>query len=278
MDSTLSAVAKDIPNQLRLLAPPALIGLAGYGYVLTNLCKNKGRVNARTFEMPDLLVAIVLLGFFGMMTVANWPNPQTPAPAFNVNQLIPSSMVMLGIAAGAGGFLAYRGADVGGMFGLSRTSPLRTIGFAVLFLVAAFPVMEVVSLTGIYFLGGSAEEQPLITLFRTEAEHGHHSAVIKMLIVGAVLAPITEEFLFRAFFYGIFKRYMGAIGAAVTSAAIFGAFHMNLASLAPLFVFALCLTLAYERTGSLLTPICMHALFNSSTLLLLYVQARSVPA
>ena len=39
-------------------------------------------------------------------------------------------------------------------------------------------------------------------------------------------------------------------------------------------VFALCLTLAYERTGSLLVPIGMHALFNFTSLSLIYLQAR----
>ena len=54
----------------------------------------------------------------------------------------------------------------------------------------------------------------------------------------------------------------------------------------PLFVLALGLGIVYERTGSLLAPICMHAVFNGfSTLMLFHValqgpdhpEARSPP-
>jgi membrane protease YdiL (CAAX protease family) len=50
---------------------------------------------------------------------------------------------------------------------------------------------------------------------------------------------------------------------------------MNVPSLPGLFVLALCLTLAYEASGSLLVPIGMHALFNLSQLVALYVQATA---
>ena len=43
-----------------------------------------------------------------------------------------------------------------------------------------------------------------------------------------------------------------------------------------IFVFALCVTLAYERTGSILVPIGMHALFNFTSLLALYLNATGV--
>ena len=47
----------------------------------------------------------------------------------------------------------------------------------------------------------------------------------------------------------------------------------SLTSLPGLFLLAVALTLAYERTGSLPVPITMHALFNAISLGVMYLQA-----
>ena len=65
--------------------------------------------------------------------------------------------------------------------------------------------------------------------------------------------------------------------AALLTSALFALVHVNLASLPALFYLALCLTLAYEWTGSLLVPITMHALFNTVSLVGLYVTSRTSP-
>jgi membrane protease YdiL (CAAX protease family) len=62
---------------------------------------------------------------------------------------------------------------------------------------------------------------------------------------------------------------MGGVGAAVISAGLFAAMHLSVSSLPALFVLALCLTLAYEATGSLLVNIFMHGLFNLWNLLVM---------
>jgi len=70
------------------------------------------------------------------------------------------------------------------------------------------------------------------------------------------------------------KRFLGPVPAGFLSAMLFAASHSNLGSLASLFVLAVCFLLAYERTGSLLVPVGMHALFNSLNLLAIFGQAR----
>ena len=72
----------------------------------------------------------------------------------------------------------------------------------------------------------------------------------------------------------MWKRYFGAVPSGFLSCLLFAAFHTSLTALAGLFVLAVCLNLAYERTGSLLVPIGMHALFNFVSLLFLYTQAQ----
>ena len=123
-------------------------------------------------------------------------------------------------------------------------------------------------------LRGHTEPQPLVELFRAVAQRGDGAAMLKILIAGAVLAPVCEEFLFRGFFYAVGKRYLGPLASGFITALLFAAIHQSLSAFAGLFVLAACLTLAYERTGSLLVPIGMHALYNFTSLLFIYLMAR----
>jgi membrane protease YdiL (CAAX protease family) len=98
-----------------------------------------------------------------------------------------------------------------------------------------------------------------------------------MLLLAVVVAPVAEETIFRGYIYGVLKRYFGGIGAGLFSAALFAGLHLNVAALPALFVLALCLTLAYEATGSLLVNIFMHGFFNLSMLLTMLYLAGHPP-
>jgi uncharacterized protein len=103
-----------------------------------------------------------------------------------------------------------------------------------------------------------------------------HSPLLRVLYVllATVIAPVTEEFLFRA---GLFRYCRGRLPrwlALLLPALIFGALHLtrapleSLSSLGPLVVLGIILSLAYERTGRISTAIIAHALFNLTTVLL----------
>jgi membrane protease YdiL (CAAX protease family) len=81
-------------------------------------------------------------------------------------------------------------------------------------------------------------------------------------VLAIVIAPFAEEFIFRFFLYGVLKRYFGRGIGLILNALLFGAVHVHLPSLGPLFVLGSCFTLAYEWTGSILVSMTMHALFN----------------
>ena len=53
-----------------------------------------------------------------------------------------------------------------------------------------------------------------------------------------------------------------------SSAIVFGALHGNYVAFLPLVAFGVILSLAYERTGSILVPMVAHSLFNLNTILL----------
>ena len=114
--------------------------------------------------------------------------------------------------------------------------------------------------------GIEAEKQDLIDLF---ANAKSPALLAFMIVLAAVIAPITEELLFR---WGIF-RYARTRAprwiALLLPGVLFGALHANLASFAPLVALGIIFSLAYERTGRIGTTIIAHGLFNLNTIVLI---------
>ena len=77
-----------------------------------------------------------------------------------------------------------------------------------------------------------------------------------------VFAPIAEELFFRGIVFNAWLREAGRTWAYVGSAALFAAIHLSLESLLPIFLLGLALAWVYQRTGTLLAPITMHATVN----------------
>jgi membrane protease YdiL (CAAX protease family) len=94
------------------------------------------------------------------------------------------------------------------------------------------------------------------------------------IVVPAVvlLAPIAEEVFFRGIVFNAWLREGGRTWAYVGSSVLFAAIHLSLVSLVPIIALGVALAWAYERTGTLVTPIVMHAVVNglSVTIALLY--------
>ncbi len=85
-----------------------------------------------------------------------------------------------------------------------------------------------------------------------------------VLIVNAIaVAPILEEFIFRGYIYGVVRDYTDRFFACLVTAMLFALVHVNLAAIAPLFLFAIFLTFFYEVSGSLWVAIGIHAGFNA---------------
>lgn len=94
--------------------------------------------------------------------------------------------------------------------------------------------------------------------------------VVVGLWIGAVgVAPIAEEFFFRGllqtFLAGIVRNRWLAIGL---TAIVFGMVHLSQPhTITALTMLGVLLGYAYERTGALVPPILIHAVFNLKTLI-----------
>jgi membrane protease YdiL (CAAX protease family) len=82
------------------------------------------------------------------------------------------------------------------------------------------------------------------------------------LLALVIVAPLTEELLFRGLIlHGFLSRY-GVRKAILTSAVLFGAFHLNPWQLLPATVIGMVFGWWLVRTGSLIPCIAGHAVFN----------------
>ena len=246
-----------------------------FGGLLGGIRHEGGKVRAKTYDLPELLISLVLGGFFAALVVKSVLRADpADAPKVTLDQVLPNAALFAVMFVGIALFLRFRGIDITRALGLDRVPFARAVAIGFGLILAAFPLVLCAGFIMQIVLRKEAQEQELVTLFKQVAHESNRFGVSQIFFAGAVIAPICEEFLFRGFFYVVFKRYVGAVASALLTAALFAAFHVNLAAFPSLFVLALCLTIAFETTGSLLVPITMHALFNGAQLGYLYYITR----
>lgn len=98
-------------------------------------------------------------------------------------------------------------------------------------------------------------------------------AVVAFLIV-AGLVPVVEETFFRGFVYGGLRGRMSTRWAMFLGALVFALLHFSLDRLIPILVLGWALAWLYERTGSLVPGVILHAA-NNAFALAVYWMAKS---
>jgi membrane protease YdiL (CAAX protease family) len=160
-----------------------------------------------------------------------------------------------------------------------RTLGLRSVGWqwlaAVPFVYALLTFAFVVMFRLMVLLLGPATHWPQpLTSTTVDATQ---QPVLEALVIlsGVVLAPLVEELLFRGVLYQALRRSMPVGSAALISAVVFAAMHFNLLLFVPLALMGVVLALVYERSGSLLPTILVHACNNGIILLFSIGSLRS---
>ena len=93
------------------------------------------------------------------------------------------------------------------------------------------------------------------------------AAVFLFVLNITIIAPITEEIVFRGVIMNILRRF-GDSFALLLSSLLFATVHMNLLQMPNAFIMGLVIGYFTLCTGSLWTGICIHILNNSLVLLL----------
>jgi hypothetical protein len=152
--------------------------------------------------------------------------------------------------------------------------------FALLALLAAFPLVlflnQLIELILTYIFHITQIPDQLAVRY-LKATFGHPLYLLLASSSIVVLAPLTEEALFRGFLQTFIRQHIGSKQAVIITSACFSLFHYssqqglgNLPIIGSLFILSLFLGFLYERQRSLLAPIFLHACFNTISVLNLY--------
>jgi membrane protease YdiL (CAAX protease family) len=213
------------------------------------------------YGSPDAIFASLLVIWFLMNIVGS----ANRVVVVDTRLLIFGAIFSLLLTAFLLSFLILRSRDPFDLFGLRGTRWRQIVPAACLGLAAALPAIYFVHSLSLHLMAGDAQPQPLLQFLAGNSDlHGR----LLLIVTAILIAPISEELIFRGYIFGVLRRYAGPWWAMIISASIFAAIHAHIPSLAGLFVLAVTLTLVYQSTGSLWTPMLMHALFNAVTVIL----------
>lgn len=96
------------------------------------------------------------------------------------------------------------------------------------------------------------------------------SEFIILLLMGAVLAPISEELFYRGMIYPVARDYLGPLWGAIAAGLIFGLAHWDLWRSIPLAVGGAVLCYFYEKTGSIFVTMLAHGVWNAVMAIIVY--------
>lgn len=268
-----------------------IMGLTFYGFMLVQIQgrdSSKG-VRASLLGLPDLILSSCFIGLAGFVAVMVLVKGKPPTPrTFSAEEILNGATVFAMPLALIFVSLRFRGIPLREFFGFTALRPVKAVMIASVALIAVLPPVLLSAYLVSTMIKERATEQEAVTVFREAAKTAQQEVPkavdnappseeakalaekkkqtwIQLLLIAisaCIIAPLSEELLFRGYIYPSLKRYIGATGGALLAAALFSACHFNLASLLPLFILALALTVMYERTSSLLVPMYMHGIFN----------------
>ncbi len=174
--------------------------------------------------------------------------------------------------------------------GLELTRCPRQLGWGLLTALAVWPIALMVLMPVSFWVvefvvnwgWGLRYTQQSHTLLRELNGSAPTLNLCLAIAMALVIAPLTEEIIFRGLLQGaLFRLYRSRWLAILISAAIFALFHLSvrenvaagesslaqLETIPPLFFLGLTLGYAYEKSRSLYRPIWIHLGFNALTLL-----------
>jgi len=218
-----------------------------------------------------LLAGLVLMAGFpylGSYQAAPLPAAAAAEPVITVPHIAAASMLQLMAAVCLVLYLRLvRGVNPASALGLGRLSLGKVLAGGFVTLLVVVVTAQAVNWAFYQWLVGMPPpedtDQQLVQLFKTADQGSLRIAIVLMCVV---VAPLTEELLYRGFVFGIARDWAGSWPAAAFSAAVFSLAHQNLMAALPLFVLGLGFALSYQRSRCLWVPMLAHALFNAGNL------------
>ena len=139
--------------------------------------------------------------------------------------------------------------------------------------LVAMPLVLLVSLINQLIWQGQGGSNPLL-LLALQAQDKIALAIF--FITSSIAAPVFEEIMFRGFLLPSLTRYVSVSSAIIISGFIFAVAHLSLSEVLPLATLGIVLGFVYTRSRNLLAPMLLHCLWNSGTLVSLFVLGSGV--
>lgn len=183
-----------------------------------------------------------------------------PGGATTVNQLLIQQILQVLILLSLTLLFLYplRGGNLQ-QIGLRPFKNWRWFGYAVFWGIVTFFVMLFVSALMVSLFPKWAEPQSVTNIILQAQTIWEWVAV---LLVVCVLAPFSEEILFRGYVYHSLRNYCSTGTSILVASLLFGCMHYDLFRLLPLTLVGICLNLVAVRADSLWGSIIMHATWN----------------
>ncbi|MBM4164660.1 MAG: CPBP family intramembrane metalloprotease [Lentisphaerae bacterium] len=216
-----------------------------------------------------LIVALPAAWSAGFAPVAD-PARSAPSPTL-VAVLLPAVMLYAVWGAAAVSCARFRGCRLRDVFlnWIPAQRPLIhgvTLGAA---MVAPVLVVSVLSFELCGWIGLGDAPQDVFALLTAPG----NGIALRVAVIGlaVIAAPVAEEVLFRGVLFPALLAHSGSFARAlVLQALFFGAIHAHLPTFLPLGVAGACFALGYAVTGSLVTPILMHMIFNATSIVFFF--------
>ena len=151
------------------------------------------------------------------------------------------------------------------LFSYKNATYKRSISRGVIYGIAAIPpvvIITVIMSMVIGDLGLVAESQPVID-WLTNPETTFTTRIV-IIFCAVVIAPVIEEVIFRGILFPAVLKNNSFILAVLLVGCIFSLIHFHAPSFLSILMLNIFFCAGYASTGSLVTPIVMHMVFNGT--------------
>lgn len=148
-------------------------------------------------------------------------------------------------------------------YGIEGRGWIAEMRFGALGFLASIPPVIAVMLVMLPFRTRE-NEHPFLKLLEGDSSG---RAILEITLAAVVIAPLTEELIFRVILQGQLERMAGRWVAIFVPAVAFAAVHGHRDAL-PLFPLAVMLGLVFHIRRSYVAVVTLHALFNAANLIL----------
>lgn len=240
------------------------------------MAMNKGRPSWTWLDVIFVYVGIIVLsllwGIYGgsvMNYLYGLGMPDTPLAQFTTSYLlqfiVTVGLVLLLSGVGRGtswqeiGFAPLSGRN------LIRYGVLGGLLLLSIIVILSFPLL---------LLNPDLPPQSYEQMLRTVQDG---SQFLLLLIMAAVLAPLSEELFYRGMIYPLTRYSLGPVWGAITAGLLFGLAHLDFWRAIPLAVGGAILCYFYEKSGSIWSTVTAHGVWNAVMSLLVYFSLSYYP-